>query len=97
MRPSHSPLLAYSSVYLTAGMTSILNATVPIFAALIGFLVYAELLDQCARGLGVVLGFLGVVVLVGVREGGVLPLLRSRPGWRRRCRTCSRPTWPSAA
>ena len=68
-------LLAYSSVYLTAGMTSILNATVPIFAALIGFLVYAEPLDR-ARGLGVVLGFLGVVVLVGgPQEGGVLPLL----------------------
>jgi drug/metabolite transporter (DMT)-like permease len=60
-------LLAYASLALTAGMTSILNATVPIFAALVGFAVYAEALDA-KRVIGVLLGFLGVVVLVGLPQ-----------------------------
>ena len=68
-------LLAYASLELTAGMTSILNATVPIFAALAGFAVYAETLDA-RRVAGVLLGFLGVVVLVGLpQETGAPPLL----------------------
>jgi drug/metabolite transporter (DMT)-like permease len=68
-------LLAYASLELTAGMTSILNATVPIFAALIGYAVYADEFDP-RRAAGVLLGFVGVVVLVGLpRPGGPLPLL----------------------
>lgn len=62
-------LLAYASLDLTAGMTSILNATVPIFAAGIGFALYAEPLDLRQAG-GVLLGFVGVVVLVGLPRGG---------------------------
>ncbi|MCB1801404.1 MAG: DMT family transporter [Gammaproteobacteria bacterium] len=62
-------LLAYSSLYLTAGTTSILNATVPIFGALIGFLVYRQALDR-RRAFGVLLGFAGVVVLVGLPQAG---------------------------
>lgn len=58
-------LLAYASLELTAGMTSILNATVPIFAAVWAFAFAAEALD-IRRGTGVALGFVGVVVLVGV-------------------------------
>lgn len=68
-------LLAYSSVYLTAGMTSILNATVPIFAAVVGIAWYREPFGWRGR-LGVALGFLGVVVLIGVpSEFGATPLL----------------------
>jgi drug/metabolite transporter (DMT)-like permease len=68
-------LLAYSALELTAGMTSILNATVPIFAALVGFLLYSDPLDA-RRGSGILLGFLGVLVLVGMPQGDVpLPLL----------------------
>lgn len=68
-------LLAYASLELTAGMTSILNATVPIFAAVIGFVVYTEALDG-KRMAGVLLGFFGVVVLVGLPQGaGTSPLL----------------------
>jgi drug/metabolite transporter (DMT)-like permease len=68
-------LLAYSALELTAGMTSILNATVPIFAALVGFLLYSDPLDA-RRGSGILLGFLGVLVLVGMPQGGTaLPLL----------------------
>lgn len=61
-------LLAYASLYLTAGMTSILNATVPIFAALIAYALYAEPLGARQVG-GVLLGFVGVVVLVGLPQG----------------------------
>lgn len=68
-------LLAYASLDLTAGMTSILNATVPIFAALIGYTVYGEALDA-RRVAGVLLGFVGVVALVGLPQGaGASPLL----------------------
>ncbi|MGB5650755.1 MAG: DMT family transporter, partial [Sedimenticolaceae bacterium] len=68
-------LLAYASLDLTAGMTSILNATVPIFAALIGYTVYGEALDA-RRVTGVLLGFVGVVALVGLPQGaGASPLL----------------------
>jgi drug/metabolite transporter (DMT)-like permease len=68
-------LLAYAALELTAGMTSILNATVPIFAALVGYLLYMEPLDA-RRGSGILLGFLGVLVLVGMPQGGTaLPLL----------------------
>ncbi len=68
-------LMAYATLELTAGMTSILNATVPIFAALVGGLVYGEPLDRRRAG-GVALGFVGVVVLVGLpQDGGPLPLL----------------------
>ncbi len=65
-------LLAYTSLELTAGMTSILNATVPIFAAVIAFAVYAERLHR-QQVLGIGLGFLGVVVLVGLPVDGGLP------------------------
>jgi len=68
-------LLAYSSLELTAGLTSILNATVPIFGALIGIAVYAEALNV-RRLAGVALGFGGVLVLVGLPQGGTpAPLL----------------------
>jgi len=68
-------LLAYTALELTAGMTSILNATVPIFAALVGYLLYSEPLDT-RRGIGILLGFLGVLVLVGIpQRGAPLPLL----------------------
>lgn len=71
-------LLAYSSLDLTAGMTSILNATVPIFAAIIGRLLYAESIGPW-RAVGVVLGFAGVAVLVGGPQSGmatpVLPVV----------------------
>jgi drug/metabolite transporter (DMT)-like permease len=67
-------LLAYASVELSAGTTSILNAMVPIFAALVGTLVYGERLGRL-RPFGILLGFVGVVVLVGGPQAGGLPPL----------------------
>ena len=62
-------LLAYASIALTAGMTSILNATVPLFAVLVALATASETVGV-ARVAGVALGFIGVVVLVGSPHGG---------------------------
>jgi drug/metabolite transporter (DMT)-like permease len=60
-------LLAYASVVLPAGTTSLLNATVPIFAAIVAAIAFAEHLGP-VRILGIGLGFFGVAVLVGLPE-----------------------------
>ena len=69
-------LLAYATLQLSAGMTSILNATVPIFAVVVGTMIYAEPLGL-RRLFGVLLGFVGVVVLVGLPQDGYTPPLWS--------------------
>jgi drug/metabolite transporter (DMT)-like permease len=63
-------LLAYATIDLSAGMTSILNATVPIFSALYAYLVTREELGT-GKLTGVALGFVGVVVLVGWHQEGL--------------------------
>jgi drug/metabolite transporter (DMT)-like permease len=65
-------LLAYAAIELSAGLTSILNATVPIFSALFAYLVIKEQLSW-GRILGIVLGFFGVIVLMAWRQQGDLP------------------------
>lgn len=57
-------LLAFSLLVFTAGVGSVLNATVPMFTALIAFLWLKERLSR-SRILGLVVGFMGVLVLVG--------------------------------
>ncbi len=56
-------LLAYASLTLNAGITSILNATVPFFAALIAFGFWGVRLSRLGF-LGMVIGFSGVVLIV---------------------------------
>jgi drug/metabolite transporter (DMT)-like permease len=56
-------LLAYASLSLTAGFSSILNATTPFFAAIIAYVWTGTRLSRW-RVLGLVIGFLGVVLLV---------------------------------
>lgn len=69
------PLLAYSTLSLTAGFTSILNSTAPLFAAIVGWLWLRDRLTS-ARVVGLVLGFLGVSVLLwdkaSIKGGGDL-------------------------
>jgi len=55
-------LLAYTSLSLGAGLLSILNATVPFFAAVLGYIMYRERLGRAAK-IGLVTGFTGVAVL----------------------------------
>ncbi len=64
-------LLGYGLVSLSAGLGSILNATTPMFTALVGWLWMAERLPA-ARAAGIAIGFAGVVVLAWSRlTGGV--------------------------
>ncbi|MBN8281243.1 MAG: DMT family transporter [Gammaproteobacteria bacterium] len=66
------PLFAYSTLFVTAGFASIINATAPLFAALVAGV---WLRDRITPGgfLGLLIGFGGVVLLVG-------GLPESRPG-----------------
>jgi len=66
------PLFAYSTLFVTAGFASIINATAPLFAALVAGV---WLRDRITIGgfLGLIVGFGGVVLLVGGLPG-------SKPG-----------------
>ena len=55
--------LAWSSLHLTAGLVAVLNATAPLFAALVAHFVFKERLGAW-RALGLVVGFAGVGVLM---------------------------------
>lgn len=70
-------LLAWVSIELNAGLTSILNATVPIFGALYALLVRHQSLG-IARWSGVLLGFAGVALLA-LADNAALPPLAPLP------------------
>lgn len=57
-------LLAFASISLPAGFTSILNATAPLFGTIVASVWLREKLTT-ARVVGFILGFAGVVILVG--------------------------------
>jgi drug/metabolite transporter (DMT)-like permease len=57
-------LLAFATVSLPAGFTSILNATAPLFGMWVAFVWFQERLTR-DRLIGFCLGFAGVVVLIG--------------------------------
>ena len=56
-------LLAYSTLYLTGGFTAIVNATSPLFGAVVAWMWLGDRLSA-GRIVGLVVGFAGVVVLV---------------------------------
>jgi drug/metabolite transporter (DMT)-like permease len=66
-------LLAWASLSMTAGLTALLNATSPLFAAIVAMLWLGERIGRW-RALGLAIGFAGVLVLtwggVSFREGG---------------------------
>jgi drug/metabolite transporter (DMT)-like permease len=66
-------LLAWASLSMQAGLTAVLNATAPLFAAVVAHLWLAERIGRW-RALGLAIGFAGVVVLmwgqVSFRDGG---------------------------
>ncbi len=65
-------LLAFTSLSLPAGMTAILNGTVPFFGVAVAYFWLQEHLSlHRVGGLGV--GFAGVVVLVGLRPTALTP------------------------
>jgi drug/metabolite transporter (DMT)-like permease len=58
------PLFAYATLFVTAGFASIINATAPLFAALTAWLWLDDRVSPVGIA-GLVLGFAGVVWLVG--------------------------------
>ncbi len=72
-------LLSFATLSVSAGYASILNATTPIFTALVTWFWVKEKLGLSAL-LGLVVGFLGVFILVFDKQGGqetvsLLPVL----------------------
>lgn len=67
-------LLAFASVSLPAGYTSILNATTPLFGMLVAAIWYQEKLTL-GRLLGLGLGFVGVVILIGWQTLAMTPTI----------------------
>lgn len=65
-------LLAFSSVSLPAGFTSILNATAPLFGTIVASVWLKERLTLI-RMIGFILGFVGVIILVGWKTITVTP------------------------
>lgn len=65
-------LLAYSSVSLPAGFTSILNGTTPLFGTVVAAVWLKEKLS-ITQIIGFVLGFIGVVILVGWKQVAPTP------------------------
>jgi drug/metabolite transporter (DMT)-like permease len=65
--------LAFASVSLPAGFTSILNATSPLFGTVVAAVWFKEKLT-ISRMIGFVLGFTGVMVLVGWKAFAATPM-----------------------
>jgi len=65
-------LLAFASVVLPAGYTSIVNATAPLFGTLIAAVWLQEKMTV-GRMLGLLLGFAGVILLIGLQPMAVTP------------------------
>lgn len=59
-------LFAFATLSLTAGFASVLNATAPLFGALVAYVWLRETLSP-SRVLGLALGFVGVLILVSGR------------------------------
>ena len=64
--------LAFAALSLTAGYTSIINATAPLFGTVIAAVWLREKLTA-ARLIGLVLGFAGVVTLIGLQPMAITP------------------------
>jgi drug/metabolite transporter (DMT)-like permease len=58
-------LIAFSEIYLSTSMGSILNATTPIYAALLSLMILKEK-SHYSQYIGFLLGIFGVVILVGL-------------------------------
>jgi len=65
-------LLTYSTLYVTAGFSSIINATAPLWGAVVAWLWLAERLPGSGM-LGVVIGFAGVALLAGDKSSLAAP------------------------
>jgi len=67
-------LFAYATLHVPAGFAAVLNGTVPLFSAIIALIWKLESLPPL-RILGLLIGFVGVVILVLPKLGGSSDLL----------------------
>lgn len=67
-------LIAFTEIYLTTSMGSILNATTPIYAALLSLIVLREK-SHYSQYLGFLLGIVGVIILVGFESIKITPMM----------------------
>lgn len=65
-------LLTYSTLYVTAGFSSVINATAPLWGAVVAWLWLSEKLKPTGV-VGVVLGFIGVAVMAGDKSSLAVP------------------------
>ncbi|MCB1507909.1 MAG: DMT family transporter [Hyphomicrobiaceae bacterium] len=65
-------LIVYGQTMLASGLAAILNATTPIFTALIAHRLTGDEKLSPRKLAGILLGFFGVVVLLMARQGGAL-------------------------
>ena len=69
-------LLSWGETRLDSGLASIIQASVPIFVAVLAFAIFHEQRVTGARLVGVAVGFVGVALLVGAQpEGKILGAL----------------------
>ena len=59
-------LIVWGQVYIDSGLAAILNATTPLFTVLLAHLLTRDERLTPGRAAGVLIGFLGVVVLIGL-------------------------------
>ena len=62
-------LIAYGAQYLSAGIASLLNSTIPLWVALFMFLIFHNKIKNLTK-VGLALGFSGMIILVGPSIGG---------------------------
>jgi len=62
-------LIVWGQTHIASGLASILNATTPLFTVLVASLLLTDERATALKLLGVVLGFMGVVVMIGVPAG----------------------------
>jgi drug/metabolite transporter (DMT)-like permease len=80
-------LIAWGTQYLSAGIASLLNSTIPLWVVLFMFLIFHNKIANSAK-IGLALGFSGMIILVGPSVGsqglsltGVASLLISSTLW----------------
>ena len=62
-------LYSWAVLHITTGLASILNATVPLFGALVAWVWLGDRINRL-RGLGLAIGFVGVALLAWRAPGG---------------------------
>lgn len=65
-------LFAFASVFLPAGFTAILNATAPLFGSIVAVVWFQDTIT-IARLLGLIVGFIGIVILIGWKAAVATP------------------------